>query len=495
MEKQNDTSFFGQPRGLATLFFTEMWERFSYYGMRALLILFMTASVNDGGLGFDARLAGVVYGIYTALVYMTNLPGGWFADRFIGARKAVFVGGIIIMLGHISLIFNGLFFFYFGLLLVIIGTGLLKPNVSSMVGDLYSKEDKRRDGGFSIFYMGINIGAFIAPLICGYLGQNVNWHYGFGMAAIGMFFGLLQYKSTEKYLGTIGLPSPQALDPVTYNKAKRQLINGLGLFLLVVLSLVGLVYSGMVTVNAKSLSIFFGCLYVVLVFGYFGALFSNKDLTAEERGRLNVIVVLFLAAALFWASYEQVGSTLNLFADRFTQNSILGWAFPSSWWQSVHALLIIFLAPVFAWIWISLAKKNKEPSIPLKFSYGLLFAGFSFLILVPAALFLSTHAGVRVGPQWLLSVFFLQTLGELCLSPVGLSSMTKLAPPRIVGQMMGVWFLAASVGNFIGGQVGSLFETFPLHQIFLTVFAFAGTFGVVLFLLRNKLKGLMGDNK
>ena len=491
MKEQNDTSFFGHPRGLATLFFTEMWERFSYYGMRALLILFMTASVANGGLGFDTRLAGVVYGIYTALVYMTNLPGGWIADRFIGARRAVFIGGVIIMFGHILLIFNGLAFFYSGLFCVIIGTGLLKPNVSTMVGGLYSAEDKRRDGGFSLFYMGINIGAFIAPLICGYLGQKVNWHFGFGAAAVGMFFGLLQYKTTEKYLGDIGLPSKQALDPTALDSAKRQLIIGLSIFLGLILFLSGLVYGGMVVVNAKSLSIFFGCLYVVLVLGYFGSLFLQKDWTQEERGRLTVIVVLFVAAALFWASYEQVGSTLSLFADRFTENSIFGNAFPSSWWQSVHALLIIFLAPVFAWLWVSMAKKNREPSIPLKFSFGLLFAGFSFLVLVPAALFLNANVGSKVGPQWLLTVFFLQTLGELCLSPVGLSSMTKLAPARVVGQMMGVWFLAASVGNFIGGQVGSLFEAFPLAQIFFTVFCFATSMGLLMFLGRKKLAALI----
>lgn len=492
MKEQNDTSFYGHPRGLATLFFTEMWERFSYYGMRALLILFMTANVTDGGLGFDTRLAGVVYGIYTAMVYMTNLPGGWIADRFIGARRAVFIGGVIIMFGHICLMFTGLAFFYFGLLLVIIGTGLLKPNVSTMVGDLYTKEDKRRDGGFSIFYMGINIGAFIAPLICGYLGQKVNWHFGFGAAAVGMFFGLLQYKLTENYLGDIGLPSKQAQDTTAVKSAKRQLFIGLTLFAVLVVAMVSLIYSGVLTINPKSLSIVFGLVYLVLVLGYFGSLFSQKGWTPEERGRLSVIVVLFIAAALFWASYEQVGSTLSLFADRFTQNSFFGKEFPSSWWQSVHAILIICLAPVFAWLWIKLAKQNREPSIPLKFSMGLLFAGFSFLVLVPAALFLSANAGSKVGPQWLLTVFFLQTLGELCLSPVGLSSMTKLAPARIVGQMMGVWFLAASVGNFIGGQVGSLFESFPLAQIFFTVFAFATSMGLLMFFLRKKLSNLTG---
>jgi proton-dependent oligopeptide transporter, POT family len=492
MKEQNDTSFFGQPRGLATLFFTEMWERFSYYGMRALLILFMTASLTDGGLGFDTRLAGVIYGIYTALVYMTNLPGGWIADRFIGPRKAVFIGGIIIMFGHICLMFSNIAFFYFGLLMVIIGTGLLKPNVSTMVGDLYTKEDLRRDGGFSIFYMGINLGAFIAPLICGYLGQKVNWHFGFGAAAVGMFFGLLQYKMTEKYLGDIGLPSKQAQDDTALSSAKRQLMMGLGIFAAVVALLAGLVYSGILVITPKSLSLLFGALYVVLVGGYFGSLFSQKDWTKEERERLSVIVVLFIAAALFWSSYEQVGSTLSLFADRHTQNSILGMSFPSSWWQSVHAMLIIFFAPVFAWLWIRLAKQNREPSIPLKFSWGLLFAGFSFLVLVPAALFLSSHTGEKVGPQWLFTVFFLQTMGELCLSPVGLSSMTKLAPARIVGQMMGVWFLAASLGNFIGGQVGSLFEAYPHTQIFLTVFAFATSMGLLMFAFRKKLTQLIG---
>jgi proton-dependent oligopeptide transporter, POT family len=492
MKEQNDTSFFGQPRGLATLFFTEMWERFSYYGMRALLILFMTASLADGGLGFDTRLAGVVYGIYTALVYMTNLPGGWIADRFIGARKAVFIGGIIIMFGHICLMFTGVGFFYFGLILVTIGTGLLKPNVSTMVGDLYTQEDLRRDGGFSIFYMGINLGAFVAPFICGYLGQKVNWHWGFGAAAVGMFFGLVQYKMTEKYLGNIGLPSAQAQDETAVASAKRQLGMGLGIFALLVGGLAALVYSGILTVTPKTLSIFFGGLYVVLVLGYFGSLFSQKGWTTEERGRLVVIAVLFVAAALFWASYEQAGSTLSLFADRHTQNSILGMSFPSSWWQSVPPIGVIIMAPIFAWLWIRLAKQNREPSIPFKFSTGLILAGISFLVLVPAALFLGANVGSKVGPQWLLTVFFLQTLGELCLSPVGLSSMTKLAPKRIVGQMMGVWFLAASLGNFIGGQVASLIESFPMAQIFLTVFCFAASMGLLMFVFRKKLTTLIG---
>jgi POT family proton-dependent oligopeptide transporter len=493
MTEQNDTSFYGHPRGLATLFFTEMWERFSFYGMRALLILFMTAKVDDGGLGFDVRLAGVVYGIYTALVYMTNLPGGWIADRFIGPRKAVFWGGVIIMFGHILLIFNGLFFFYLGLLLVIIGTGLLKPNVSTMVGDLYTKGDQRRDGGFSIFYMGINIGAFIAPLICGYLGQQVNWHFGFGAAAVGMFFGLVQYKMSEKYLGDVGLPSNNALNPAKLANAKQQLLKG-GLIFAGLISLLGaLVYTGVLSVNANSLSILFGCIYVVLVFGYFGSLLMQKDWNKEEKGRIVVIIVLFIAAALFWASYEQVGSTLNLFAKKFSRNSVLGIEFPSSWWQSVHAMLIIIFAPIFAWIWITLAKRNQEPSIPLKFSWGLMLAGLSFLLLVPAALFLQSNEGAQVGPQWLFSVFFLQTMGELCLSPVGLSSMTKLAPPRIVGQMMGVWFLAASVGNFLSGQVSSYFETFPLYKIFFTVFAFATSVGLLLFFLREKMVRLIGN--
>ena len=493
MTQQNDTSFFGQPRGLATLFFTEMWERFSYYGMRALLILFMTAPIDKGGLGFDIRLAGVVYGIYTALVYMTNLPGGWIADRFMGARKAVFVGGVIIMFGHILLMFTGLVFFYTGLLCVIIGTGLLKPNVSTMVGGLYSKEDKRRDAGFSLFYMGINLGAFIAPLVCGYLGQKVNWHFGFGAAAVGMFFGLLQYKLTENYLGEVGLPSEKALNSESVSVAKRQLFMGLGYFSVFIAILVCLVYGNVFEINARNLSILFGGIYVVLVLGYFSSLFMQKDFTQEERGRLVVIVVLFIAAALFWASYEQVGSTLSLFADRFTVNSVFGLDFPSSWWQSVHACVIIFFAPVFAWLWVFLSKRDKEPSIPVKFAMGLIFAGLSFLLLVPAALYLGANDGARVGPQWLLTVFFLQTLGELCLSPVGLSSMTKLAPQRIVGQMMGVWFLAASVGNFIGGQVGSLFESYPLPQIFFTVFLFAGITGVLMFLFRKKLSSLIGN--
>ena len=598
-----EKQWFGHPVGLATLFFTEMWERFSYYGMRAILTLFMTAPVAAGGLGWPAEKAGPIYGLYTAMVYVTALPGGWIADRLIGQKRAVLIGGIIITSGHVSLMFHGLGPFYLGLFLIVVGTGFLKPNISALVGDLYEKTDARRDAGFSIFYMGINIGAFASPLVCGWLAQDESfkqmlsnagfnpinsWHWGFGAAAVGMTLGVIQYvlgisrasvffrwlalaalvgfllfmlvvsgDADIEQTGTLAkITTPLMMSGVIVAVAvvllhllwliaytlggaalRRILFWGSIAALVALVVLTGIVFSGqsyeladasaVVEENAPTRhSVLFVALlmslaivlvhavwlglrgqwiyggigllvaiglymakldfvtdtsvvllivrivgYALPVFSYvyFAWLYMDRGWDETERKRIYAIPVFFLGAAVFWSAFEQAGSTLTLFADRFTDNKVFSFAYPSSWFQSVNAALIVLLAPVFAWAWLRLAKAGREPSSPKKFAAGLYLLGVGFAVLSFGAL-VSGPDGGRVGPTWLLSVYLLHTLGELCLSPVGLSTMTKLAPKKISGQMMGVWFLGAAIGNFIGGIVAGFFESFPLPLLFAAIF-------------------------
>jgi POT family proton-dependent oligopeptide transporter len=477
-----DRSFFGHPRGLSTLFFTEMWERFSYYGMRALLILFMTAPIAAGGLGFDTAVAGAVYGLYTSMVYMTSLPGGWIADRLIGQRRAVLYGGIVIACGHFSMAFPSITTFYLGLALIVVGTGLLKGNAAVIVGGLYGPKDTRRDAGFSIYYMGINLGAFVAPLVCGYLGQRVNWHVGFGAAGIGMVFGLIQYVAGAKYLGDAGLhPAPAALKT-------RATIGGAAALVAIVAIALG-IYSGVLPISAKQVADLAGYVLLAIVVVFFGWLFFAADWTPAERRRLYAIGVLFIASAIFWSEFEQAGSTLNLFADRATRTSVLGWTFPSSYFQSLQPLFIITFAPVFAYLWVRLGRR--EPSSPAKFGLGLLFVGSGFALLIVAAKL--AERGVTVAPWWLVVTYLLHTFGELSLSPVGLSATTKLAPARVAGLMMGVFYLAISVGNFIGGRLASLYGSMPLPSLFGAIAAVGLAAGLVMFALTPPIKRLMGD--
>src|SRR5687768_4751617 len=380
----------GHPRGLTTLFFTELWERFSYYGMRALLILFMVAPADQGGLAMDAKRAAAIYGLYTFSVYFTSIPGGWIADRLLGQRRAVFVGGTLIALGHFSMAVNVLPLFYAGLVLIVLGTGLLKPNIATIVGQLYSRDDPRRDGGFSIFYMGINLGAFIAPLVCGYLGQRIGWHWGFGAAGVGMTLGLVQYVMGGSRLRGAGL-------------LRERPANAPALWAGVGMSLVATAVALYLLFDYKLV------LVLVSAAGFFVWL-ASQAAPGIERKRVLAIMDLFVFASLFWAGFEQARPSLNLFADRVTRTSLFGWSFPSSWFQSVQPLFIILLAPVFAGLWVKLGPR--EPSSPAKFVDGLLGVSLGFLVLVPAAsLFEST--GVRVSPMWLIVLYFLHTVGEL----------------------------------------------------------------------------------
>ncbi|MDQ2937888.1 MAG: peptide MFS transporter [Acidobacteriota bacterium] len=454
----DDKGFFGHPGGLSTLFFTEMWERFSYYGMRAILTLYMTKSLVEGGLGFDEKYASVIYATYVSSVWYLPLVGGWLADRILGARRAVLIGGIVIACGHYSMAVSSLPSFYAGLVLIAIGTGLLKPNISAMVGQLYSDKDERRDAGFSIFYMGINLGAFLSPIVVGFLAQGAwfrnfiasmgfdpksSWHFGFGAAGVGMTLGLIQYVIGRNRLRNVGR-RPEKPTLAVGSQSFDYVTGGLAVVGGIIGAALGLYFG-----DAGFISALFPC----VVFFFAGYLLGTVRLLAgNELKNVLVIFILFLFSIVFWMTFEQAGSSLTLFADRLTQTTIFGWTYPSSWFQSVQPIFIILLAPVFAGIWQKMG--DRQPSSPGKFSYGLLFAGLAFVVVTIASML---TGGGRVSPLWLIVVYFLQSLGELCLSPVGLSTVTKLAPARMVGLMMGVWFLSISIGSYIAGLTTRFF--------------------------------------
>ena len=501
MTLPRQTGFFGHPAGLRTLFFVELWERFSYYGMRALLVLFMTAPITGGGLGWSVAKAGPIYGLYTALVYLLALPGGWIADRILGQRKSVFWGGVVIMCGHIVLAIPAVNTFYLGLALVVLGTGLLKPNISNIVGQLYAPDDVRRDAGFSIFYMGINIGAILAPLVTASLAQEdwfkrtltswgfspaTSWHWGFGATAVGMFLGVVWYVVDGKTLGEAGL-HPVVSGAEEAARLRGMLWKGIGLTALILVAIAVLQMSGAIALTVDKVSNAFGVLLLITVVGFFAWLFLSGGWTPDERKRLIVLAVLFLGAAVFWSVFEQAGSTLTLFADRSTRNEIFGLSFASGKWQSVNSAWVVILAPIFAWLWVKLGRHN--PSSPAKFSLGLLFVALGFALMVPAASLAAN--GNRVGWWWLLGCYFLHTIGEMCISPVGLSAMTRLAPARVGSLMMGVWFMATSVGNFIGGQVAGFYEKFSLPELFGVVALYAAFFALVLALLVRPIRRML----
>jgi proton-dependent oligopeptide transporter, POT family len=506
-QAEADRAFLGHPRGLSTLFFSEMWERFSYYGMRGFLILYMTAAASAGGMGMETATAAAVYGTYTSMVYLMSLPGGWIADRLIGQRRAVLYGGILIAAGHFSLAVPAATTFYLGLVLVVLGTGLLKPNISVIVGQLYAEQDVRRDSGFSIFYMGINLGAFFGPLITGYLAQdeafrarlvswgldsNSAWHWGFGAAGVGMTLGLIQYVLGARALGTAGLEPVKPATAAAAAKLKQQATIWLGGGLALLVALGVLIAAGILAVTPDQIADGYAYILLVITVAFFGWLFFAGTWTPVERKRLYMIGVYFLAAALFWSVFEQAGSTLNLFADRSTNNVMpIKGSFPSSWWQSLNALLIFVLAPMFAWLWVKLS--DRQPATPTKFALGLIGVGLGFVVLIPGAQMAAT--GVKVGLSWLFIVYLVHTIAELCLSPVGLSSMTKLAPTRIVSLMMGVWFLGASVGNFLGGRAASFYETLPLPELLGAVAVVPIAAGVSMLIFRRRLTALQGGLK
>jgi proton-dependent oligopeptide transporter, POT family len=504
---------FGHPKGLMTLFFTEMWERFSYYGMRALLILFMTKTIADGGLGFDDPTAGAVYGLYTMGVYLLALPGGWLADRLFGLKKSVWYGGIIIALGHFMMAVPGIegwvsgsavakttltaldtTSFFLGLLLIVLGTGLLKPNISSIVGQLYPAGSSKRDAGFSIFYMGINIGGFIAPLACASVAEY-DMHLGFGLAGLGMIFGLIQYKLTGSSLDGYGeVPVAQSTAEQQAQKKLKSITSLIGLVGLVV---IGVLFSGIVTIDAAAIAKSSGVVIALVAAGYLGYVIAFGGLSKGDKNKVGVIAILFFFSAMFWSGFEQAGSTLNLFAERFMDRTVLGWEVPTGYFQSINSLFIIIFAPFFAALWVWLGRKNLEPSSPLKFIFGLAMLGVGFFVMYFATKIAAS--GELAAPSWLIITFLFHTFGELSLSPVGLSLVTKLAPKGYGGQMMGIWFLSVALGNLFAGLIageasGGSEEGLAAmpDQFMMIVYTVVGS-AFVLLLLKPVLKKMMGE--
>ncbi len=483
-----DRQWFGHPRGLATLFFTEMWERFSYYGMRGLLILFLVASVKTGGYGLTDQTGAAIYGLYVGFVYLMALPGGWVADRILGQRKAVFLGGCLIAAGHFSMAVPTVPSFYAGLVLIVLGTGLLKPNVSAMVADLYPEGGNRRDAGFSVFYSGINVGALVGPLVCGFLGEKINWHLGFGAAGVGMILGLVQYKLGGKYLGDAGLRRAEPGSTGDDRKAVRRLLGGVAVVLGVLVLAIVLQAVGLLHLTLYGIARGTGFFMLGLAIVYFGSVLLFSGLTTAEKKKIVVIFVFFMAAVLFWAGFEQAGSSFNLFAVRLTNRMILGWEMPASFLQSVNSIFLILLAPVFGALWIRLG--NRQPAAPAKMGWGLIFLALGFLVLAWGALY--TVGGTLVGMHWLIATYLLHTVGELCLSPVGLSSVTKLSPRRLVGQMMGTWFMGTALGNLIAGLAAGGFAGMSVGELFAAVAKVSAVAGIVLLIFARPLRRLMG---
>lgn len=476
----------GHPRGLYTLFFTEMWERFSYYGMRALLVLFMVDTVQKGGMGMDDKTATAIYGLYTAAVYLMSLPGGWLADRLWGAQRAVWYGGIIIALGHFTLALPITQTFYLGLVFVVIGSGILKPNMSALVGELYPEGGSRRDAGFTIFYMGVNLGAFIGPIVCGWLATSMGWHWGFGAAGVGMVLGLIQFKLSRQLLAGAGVErgNPNPLHGVE----RFGLIGSVAATVLVV----AFGMAGVLKFNPAAIATVMAYVILAIAVLYFVVVFLFCGLNKIEKERVGVILVLFIASALFWAGFEQAGSSFNLFAERNTVRDFGTFEVPAAWFQSLGPVFIIIFAPMFAWLWVWLARRNLDPSIPVKFAFGLLLLAAGFLVMAGAAQVVA--GGNKALPTWLITTYLVHTFGELCLSPVGLSSVTKLAPRKLVGQMMGVWFLATSFGNLLAGLVAGEFKADALEswpELYLRITILPVAAGVLLILLAKPIKRWM----
>ncbi|MCL4108658.1 UNVERIFIED_CONTAM: hypothetical protein GTU68_006976 [Idotea baltica] len=469
-----------------------MWERFSYYGMRAILVLFMTTDAAQEGMGLTMETSGAVYGLYTAGVYLLTLPGGWLADNIFGQRKAIWYGGILIMIGHIVLAIPGPpSVFFLGLGFVACGTGLLKPNISTIVGDLYPEGGARRDAGFSLFYMGINLGSFLGQTFVAYLGEKVNWHLGFGLAAVGMLAGLIQYRFTERNLGDIGI-EPKAKSDHTDGPGNSKL--GFGMLALIVGLILALQFAGIIDLfTAVGIASAVGVVIVTVTICYFAYIILAGGLDLEEKKKVGVIFMLFVGAAIFWSGFEQAGSSLNIFARDHTDRFLFGWELPAGWLQNFNPAFIIILAPIIGSLWIRLAARNMNPNTPIKFAIGLIFMGLGFLVMFFAAQIVT--AGAKAGMGWLIVTYLLHSTGELALSPVGLSATTKLAPRKYLGQMMGIWFVGAALGNLIAGLYSGNFDPENVQEmpnLFLSVVWLGVGSGIVFFALSPWMKKWMG---
>lgn len=481
--------FTGHPRGIYTLFFTEMWERMSYYGMRALLVLFMVDQMR-GGMGLKDEQAAAIYGLYTALVYVAALPGGWIGDRLLGAKASVWWGGIVIAAGHLILGIKDTSAFYLGLVVIALGSGLLKSNMSSMVGLLYPEGGARRDAGFTLFYMGINVGALLGQILCSNLGEHIAWRWGFSVAAAGMILGLVQFKLTRHHLQGIG-----DWHPLPSQNVRRDWALFIAALILVG-AITTLCVTGVVVFDPIAVAQWTSMAIVTLAVLFFGWAFLFAGLSKIELQRLVVIVILFVAAVIFFAGFEQAGSSFSLFAERYTHRVIGSWTLAAGMFQSLNPLFVILLSPLIAALWVALAKKGQGPSLATKLSWGLLMLAAGFVV----AAFASARALATgpVWPTWLISIYLLHTIGELFLSPVGLSAITKLSPARLTGQMMGVWFLGSSLGNLLAGLLAGEVTGDAAAEMpdrFMQVVFTAGGAGLLLWICSRWIQKLMPDIK
>jgi POT family proton-dependent oligopeptide transporter len=442
-------TFFGHPIGLRTLFLTEMWERMSYYGMRALLVLYMTGAVTgfNPGLGWSQVESQAIYGIYSGMVYFMVVPGGWIADNILGHQKAVLIGALIIALGHFTLAIPIEQTFFLGLIFVVLGTGLLKGNISTIVGQLYDGQDDRRDSGYTIFYMSINIGSTLGFLICSYLGEKIGWHWGFGAAGIGMTFGVIQYIKHRHLLGDAGMHPNEMPD-----EKRKKYTNYLKVSLVAMFMVIGAGLFGFIVIDPRFFAEQFAYFLTIVAGLYFIYLFLFAGLNASERKNLILLFLLFIGAAAFWSGFDQSAGSLNIFARDYTDLSVVGYVIPVGWLQFANPVIVVLFAPIFAGIWAQLARRNLDPSLPFKFAIGLMFMALSFVIML-FAVELALESS-PVGMQWLLLTYLFQTWGELALSPIGLSAFSRYGPKRYMGQMFGLWFLASAIGGVLAGLLG-----------------------------------------
>jgi len=436
--KTKQKELFGHPIGLYVLFFTEMWERFSYYGMRAILVLYLVATAKEGGLGWTNAQALQLYGTYTMLVYLMSVPGGIIADRLLGQKKCVFFGGVLLVAGHSLLAYQAPWAFYTALALIILGVGMLKPNISTMVGGLYGSSDTRRDAAFTIFYMGINVGAFFASLIVGYVGERIGWHYGFALAGIGMALGQVVFVWGQKHLRHVG--NIERATPT------------LG------------------TPNALAA--------------------PKRPFTKYEKDRIKVLLISFLIVIVFWASYEQAGGFLNLYAEKFTNRYLFGWQVPASWFQSLNPIFILVFGGVIAAIWTWMGKRNKEPSAIFKMGLGTVIMGLGFVLMIGSALQKFSSSSGLSNMGWLVGAYWFHTIGELALSPVSLAYITKISPKRITSSMMGLYFAATGVANKFAAELGSLSGKLGALGVFILISCISIGFGLLLIFFTRPINRL-----
>ncbi|MBH0065804.1 peptide MFS transporter [Psychrobacter sp. SZ93C1] len=497
-----DTGFMGHPTPLRPLFFTEMWERFSYYSIRPLLVLFMVATVGSGGFGFDEVTASAIYGIFAGSLYLAAVPGGWLADNWLGQERALWWGSIIIALGHLCIALSAMFgmtLFFVGLICIVLGSGLFKTCISVMVGALYPKGDSRRDGGFTLFYMGINIGALLAALIVGVFKEKGMWHVGFGVGGLGMLVSLLIYrfvaqKNLTRYARAKGITAEWEKSNDQYKNVGRWV----GGFVALLVAVVLLVSTGMISFNPEMVAEYMTYIIAAVVILYFAIMFISPKLDKTDKLRLLICFILIIGSTLFWSSFEQQPTSFNLFADRYTDLNVLGFEVPSIWFQSLNPLFILILAPIISIIWVKLGNRGLEPSSMAKFALGMLLAAAGFALMIFASKSILAPGAGLASPLWLVGSLLLLTLGELALSPVGLSAMTKLAPEGMQGQMMGLFFASIAMGNlvaaFFGGHV-SADKIEGLPGLFTTMTIFLVVTAIFLLILAKPINKMLKDSE